>query len=1087
MSKLIIDEKARKNAIDPSRSFIVQAPAGSGKTELLTQRFLQLLCYTEKNPEEIIAITFTRKAAAEMRQRVIFALNNVDKAPPENSHKQLTWQLAKKVLARDQKLSWHLLENPNRLRILTIDALSAFLVKQMPLSAQLSPQFTISDNPLPYYRQAAEQVLLTQSVETLLLHLDNRVFLLKELFIEILSKREQWLPHIIGHQNNTEELRKHMEQALRNVAQESLKTTNSHLSNDIRAELIPIANAAGQYCIANDPNNPIASCHNLSEISESLTSLPQWIGIVNLLLTQKGEWRKNVTKRQGFPAKSKFKPKMIDFLSSLSTNEILKSHLHAITLCPPITYDDQQWIIIEALIEILPILAAQLNLVFANEHVIDFVELNIAALRALGEDENPTDLALHLDYRIKHLLIDEFQDTSVTQFQLIEKLIAGWYPNDGRTIFLVGDPMQSIYRFRNAEVGLFLRAQEQGIGNITLETLKLKQNFRSYSAIVDWNNHNFKTIFPNEPNITLGATPYSTAKANHTHSGNVEWHLSINGNDTHESSNIVKQIQTIQKNTPDDTIAILVRSRTHLNAIIDTLHKENIDFHAVDLDPLANLIEIQEIHSLTRALLHRADRIAWLAILRSPYCGLALSDLTIIAQASESNSIWTTLKNYQFLSKLSHDAQCRLQQCLPAFFNAIKNNGQLPLSQLLSRLWQQLNGPDTLTTIQQTININNYFKLIENLESQNKPVLLRDIDERLNKLYAESNANAHTKLHIMTIHKAKGLEFDHVLLPGLHRKASHDKHQILKWLERPNLFGDSDLILAPIKATDQKTDSIYSYLNRIDKLKSDYEYARLLYVATTRAKKSLHLFANATLDEQTIQLPPKGSFLSLLWVSAKPHFLQTKIIDTQEDAIARTYNLRRFKLNYLKTQQKNIMETSIIYTRPPKITLSNATPRYVGIIIHETLQHIADRGSPNTNQWPLRLKQFGVPNNELNICLHTIQQAIDNIQKDLRGQWILSNNHQDAHSELPLSFFDGDQLKQIIIDRCFIDNGVRWIIDYKTGTPSPEELKQYYEQLTLYSRAFQQWENYPIRLGLYFPLTCKWMEYKLLLKKTEPV
>ena len=84
----------------------------------------------------------------------------------------------------------------------------------------------------------------------------------------------------------------------------------------------------------------------------------------------------------------------------------------------------------------------------------------MAAENALGNNENPSDLALFMDYKIQHLLIDEFQDTSITQYRLIEKLIIGWQPNDGRTIFAVGDPMQSIYRFRQAEVGLFLRTQK---------------------------------------------------------------------------------------------------------------------------------------------------------------------------------------------------------------------------------------------------------------------------------------------------------------------------------------------------------------------------------------------------------------------------------------------------------------------------------------------------------------------------------------------------------------------------------------------------------------------------------------------------
>jgi ATP-dependent exoDNAse (exonuclease V) beta subunit len=157
------DAAAREAALDPRRSFIVQAPAGSGKTELLVRRFLKLLGSVER-PEEILAITFTRKAAAEMRKRVL-------ETTPEA--KQLG----------------------HRLRIQTIDALCASLTRQMPVLARFGAQPNLVEDARPHYREAALRTLkdLTPDAERLLAHLDNNVGTAAWLLSSMLAKRDPWL------------------------------------------------------------------------------------------------------------------------------------------------------------------------------------------------------------------------------------------------------------------------------------------------------------------------------------------------------------------------------------------------------------------------------------------------------------------------------------------------------------------------------------------------------------------------------------------------------------------------------------------------------------------------------------------------------------------------------------------------------------------------------------------------------------------------------------------------------------------------------------------------------------------------------
>jgi hypothetical protein len=168
----------------------------------------------------------------------------------------------------------------------------------------------------------------------------------------------------------------------------------------------------------------------------------------------------------------------------------------------------------------------------------DYVEIALRALRALGTADEPTDLALAFDYRLQHILVDEFQDTSFSQLDLLERLTGGWADGDGRTLFCVGDPMQSIYRFRQAEVGLFIDLQQHGLRNLRLEPLRLEANFRSIPAIVDWINRVVPAVLAARNDAEQGAVQYSpsTATVAAGEGGGVQVHTFVNADEGHRSS-----------------------------------------------------------------------------------------------------------------------------------------------------------------------------------------------------------------------------------------------------------------------------------------------------------------------------------------------------------------------------------------------------------------------------------------------------------------------------------------------------------------------------------------------------------------------
>src|SRR5690606_6361909 len=172
-------------------------------------------------------------------------------------------------------------------------------------------------------------------------------------------------------------------------------------------------------------------------------------------------------------------------------------------------YTDDQQAVLRLLIEVLWLAAAQLNVRFTEAAEVDFAEISQRALQALGHADEPTDLLLALDTVIRHILVDEFQDTSQSQIDLLERLTSGWQPDDGRTLFLVGDPMQSIYRFRKADVGCFLSVKEHGLGDVALTALELKDNFRSQANLVEWVNATCGPVFPTQNHRGLGAITYT--------------------------------------------------------------------------------------------------------------------------------------------------------------------------------------------------------------------------------------------------------------------------------------------------------------------------------------------------------------------------------------------------------------------------------------------------------------------------------------------------------------------------------------------------------------------------------------------------
>ena len=1115
------DEAQRSEALNPSKSFIVQAPAGSGKTELLTQRFLVLLS-TVKQPEEILAITFTKKSAAEMRARIINALQNaLINQEPQIPHTRKTWHLAKKVLQQDKKLKWNLLTSPNRLKLQTIDSFNASLTRQLPILSNFGATPDITNDPYALYRQAVQEFLThleenhawSNAIATILLHMDNDLNKVEALLINLLAKRDQWLRHITVNSQD-DFLRHKLEEHLGTIVTETLEKLSQQIPQSLTDELLFILRYAAHNALCNQSESSLITCTNLIKLpSVSLDSLQHWLGIRELLFTKNDEWRKKLDINIGFPPATFFtnsaeknlaidiKSRANQLIKKLANYPQLQETFKNLKNSPETIYQEDQWQTLAALHLVLQVLAAQLKVVFQRHGKIDYIENALAAIHALGTDDAPTDLTLTLDYQLKHILIDEFQDTSNSQYQLLKKITAGWDSHDGRTLFLVGDPMQSIYRFREAEVGIFIRARKHGIGLIKLEPLTLSVNFRSTPGIVDWVNEQFPQVFPVLDDIGTGAVSYSPSLTNQEKQNDitaVSLHALMNAEDTEQANTIVALIRTRQATNPNDTIAILVRSRTHLRGIIPALKAAGLIYRAINIDPLTARPFIQDLMSLTRAMTNPADRIAWLTILRAPWCGLSLADLLYLSGQDSKVSLWERLQSIEVIATLSIDGQQRLNRILPILKLKIPERQRYPLRAWIESTWLLLGGPACVNHTTDLEDVTAYFKLLNDLDQRSHFFNFDLLDEYVNQLYAAPNSHADDKLQIMTIHNAKGLEFDTVILPHLERKSSNDDKQLLLWMERPRDDEKNALIIAPVHAIGKETDSIYEYIKREHAIKNDFERSRLLYVAVTRAKKHLELFFTLK-DDRKIN---SNSLLEKLWPSIKNKI----VINEQKHGIAQSgldqpsvylpQKLRRLTLDWHNPiKEDRLIETIAYHQKKMGFLLPNNLPKQLGTVTHQVLQQISQLGAywwqkqlvkTRHNYLNYQLTQLGVSLQNARALAEKIYHAIDITLADPRGQWILSP-HQEAQSEFTMTALINTETKQLIIDRTFIDkNNIRWIIDYKTSTIKDNEnlaeflqneQKNYQKKMWYYHQAIKEIDSRPIRMGLYFPFIPAWHEW----------
>ena len=1005
---MINNEEALREKCLNLNSYIVQAPAGSGKTELLTQRFLKLLSHSN-SPEEILAVTFTNKAASEMKKRIIGYLDGSLKPKIYR-----TENLVREVITEFQTRNLDLDEVINNLNIMTIDTLNNRIVKSMPLFSKYGFNSHIEMDPNPIYKKTIQETLydenIAESIHDLLETLKITFSGLESYMLDLLNNREFWIYEIL-----TESQYDSFTSYYQNEKEKAIDQINTLFNLDLKYK---------------------EDCKGI-------------VNFINQVYTKQGSVRKKINFDQ-------IEKKYLIALKSLITDNqipefsLIEKSIYFININHQEDSD-----LIKRLKPILISLLARLKINFNGSQKADFSEISQQAIHALSndsEENNPND---YLSLKFSHLLIDEFQDINSTQLKIFNLVTKSW--NKENTIFCVGDPMQSIYRFRKSEVGIFLNTLKTKFCNQTLEHIILSTNNRSKSNLINWFNREFKIIFPNVNDTDEGLVSYQSCSSNADNIGGEVNLLAFTCDNELDSDQAEAELIAQQLiNSPYKTKAVIARSRTHLKNVISYIKKyytNEIKVNAIEIETLFNHQCVQDILILTLSLNNFSNKLYWVGLLNSPLCGITLSDMAILFSDEDEGNIWEII-NTNKISQISIDGNKRIT-FLKEIINYHKKNIYIKnWSELILDVWSDLNGIRTLYQKNDYEYIQQYLNELKVFDSD-----LIDDDELIRKIelsMVSSIDQSGDAVDFLTIHKSKGLEYDHVIIPSLNKNTRNQTSPLIDFdfnpIENLNTFS--------IKTSNDKTYTLHGYHTIKNKIRNHNELKRLFYVALTRAKSQLDLVSYKPNNELK---PQKNTFLELVWKNfdhinpknIEPKKIQQNISNFSPKSI-------RLPVEFFENTKKNYNPDILIKNRKKKNVDVNSDEINIGLVVHKYLElHHLGYINDSTNIKMLFencLNQLNL-NTALNHNLFSeFQLCVNKLYQSKDGQFILQK-YQSDFSEYKISNRNTTHTSHFRLDRTFILNNERWLIDYKYHANDKDltETANYYRtQLNNYANFFDE-------------------------------
>jgi len=1123
-------------AANPYINATVTASAGSGKTYMLITRIVRLLL-EDAQPGSILALTFTRKAAAEMQQRLSERLYQLATVNDEQLIKLLTeldvgpeyTNKARRLYEAHQYCDYPV-------RTLTFHAFCQDLLARFPLEANVPPNFDLLESADLLIQQASDALFneatlnmqgeLAEHLQQLMTHCGG-LFNLNKVLNNFLAHRSDWWAYTFDNSDTS-----HIDFASQRVAQQ-LELDADQLDTDIYprfftpktheqlktyAKLLPLNPTKTNIKKADGLAAVLATC-----MSESLFNQNTFNQVKSFFIKKDGgifalKDTPTLRKKMGDDNAEALLELHELIPAKILTILDIANKIHTYQLNYHWFYCGERFI-------------AHYQTLKNQQRLLDFTDLEWSSYKLLQDTENALWIQYKLDQQIQHLLVDEFQDTNPTQWQLILPLLeemAAAESEQHRSVFLVGDEKQSIYSFRRAKPELQQQASDWLSQHLSAKAFPLNKSWRSSPAIINTVNAVFSQ---DEYRLTL-PTFIEHQTHHQTLHGRVEvlplWRASdmespqapvycrnpleqpraeMHGLHEKEATQIAQHIQQlIQQQTPIsdgdqqrpvtfDDIFILIRKRAHVADYERALRDAGIAYLGTNRGTFLSCLEIQDMEALLDTLLTPFNNLALAQVLKSPLFNATDDDLQRLA-SSTHNGHW--FERLELLSQaLNEDHPIHRAWTHLNAWRALAD--KIPVHDLLDKIFAQADVLErykrsTPRPLQARVqaNLTLFLEMTLDLDSGRYPSLMHFLFHLRSLKNTPSDApdeapmeTREPRVRIMTIHASKGLEAPVVYLADTINieKDRTALNAIVDWPvenKKPRLFA-----LLP---SSKQQDSNIKTLSQQMKQAAKKEDANLLYVAITRARQ--YCFISGCQPDKgpfTNWYQPLLNALQTLTNNAneqhlsysfgeQPHcdkpFSPTPIVEkiTPDPALSQTINIQQKPQAWLAPSRE---QTQFGSTADKTQPIPNPHAQQRGIAIHRMLELLAD---DNTCSEKVLLQRiiFEMHLENKGQLTNWFQIAITNINHpDLK---MIFNNQLalQVYNECPIQYHTEGRLIHGIIDRLIIEPNEIIIVDYKTHQhANPQNMleiaQEYQSQMQYYANGVKSiWPDKKINTFLLF-------------------